>query len=128
MKYLLIAAWLLAAGSSSTVRADSTVVFNEIMYYPPTNESELEWVELYNQMSIDMDISNWSIANGIQFTFPEGTIIKGGGYLVVAISPQAFIAAAGYTNVYGPFTGRLSNSGEELDLFNNSHRLMDSIH
>ena len=28
------------------------------MYHPQTNETELGWVELHNQMSVDMDISN----------------------------------------------------------------------
>ncbi len=41
---------------------DSTVVFNEIMYNPPGDtDASLEWVELYNQMAVDMDLSRWSI-------------------------------------------------------------------
>jgi len=31
-------------------RADSVVVFNEIMYHPLTNEAQLEWVELQNKL------------------------------------------------------------------------------
>ena len=38
---------------------DSTVVFNEIMYHPQEEEDPLEWIELYNQMANDMDISGW---------------------------------------------------------------------
>src|SRR5437868_3807602 len=38
-----------------SLRADPAVVFNEIMYHPATNEANLEWVELYNQMAVDMD-------------------------------------------------------------------------
>jgi hypothetical protein len=54
-------------------------------------------------------------------------VVPGGGYIVVAISPAALAAATGYTNAYGPFVGRLSNSGERLELRNNNHRLMDWI-
>src|SRR6266496_1399886 len=109
------------------VNADSTVVFNEIMYHPPVNEPALEWIEFHNQMAVNMDISRWSVEGGVEFRFPEGTIVPGGGYLVVAISPAALAAATGYTNAYGPYVGRLSNSGERLELRNNNHRLMDWV-
>ena len=105
--------------------ADSTVIFNEIMYHPAANESAMEWVELHNQMAVDMDLSGWSLQGGIQYAFPAGTIIRGGGYRVVAISPGALAAATGLTNLLGPFLGRLSNSGERLELRNNNRRLMD---
>ena len=59
--------------------ADSTVVFNEIMYHPATNEASLEWVELHNQMAVDMDISNWSLQGSITYKFAEGTVLAGGG-------------------------------------------------
>ena len=38
---------------------------------------------------IDMDLSGWSIGGGISFEFAEGTVMPGGGYLVVAVSPAA---------------------------------------
>ncbi len=121
---LTVSAWLVAAPA----RADSTVVFNEIMYHPnATNEAQLEWVELHNQMAVDMDISGWSLAGGVQFTFAEGTVIGGGKYLVIATSPATLTAATGATNVLGPFTGRLANTGDTLDLRNNNQRLMDSV-
>jgi hypothetical protein len=109
------------------VRADSVVVFNEIMYHPESNEPLMEWVELHNQMSVNVDLSRWSIQGGIEYRFPEGTVIPGRDYLVVAISPGTLEEATGLTNVLGPFSGRLANSGERLDLVNNSGRLMDSI-
>ncbi|HEY5913300.1 MAG TPA: lamin tail domain-containing protein, partial [Verrucomicrobiae bacterium] len=108
-------------------RADSVVVFNEIMHHPLTNESVLEWVELHNQMAVNVDLSGWSLAGGIDYKFAEGTVIPGGGYLVVAISPPTLMGATGLTNVLGPFVGRLSNSGEKLELRNNNGRLMDSV-
>ena len=106
---------------------DSVVVFNEIMYHPETNEAELEWVELYNQMSVDIDMSGWSIRGGIVYDFPVGAIIPGRGYLVVAVSPSTLQGATGYTNAFGPFLGRLSNTGEELRLRNNNKRPMNVV-
>ncbi len=123
---LLVAVLLATCIGVSSVRADSVVVFNEIMYHPQTNESTLEWLELYNQMGVDVELSGWSIKGGIDYQFPEGTVIAGRSYLVVALSP-ASLMATGLTNVLGPFTGRLSNGGEKLELRNNNDRLMDEV-
>ncbi|MDB6110190.1 MAG: exported protein of unknown function, partial [Pedosphaera sp.] len=127
MTFRRIAIFALAVSCAFWSRADSTVVFNEIMYHPTTNEAALEWVELRNLMSVDMDLSGWSLANGIAYNFPAGTIIPGGGFLVVASAPTTLMAATGLTNVLGPFAGRISNSGETLDLLNNNLRVMDSV-
>jgi hypothetical protein len=109
------------------VRADSAVVFNEIMYHPLTNEAQLEWVELQNQMSVDIDMSHWSLDGGVDFRFPDGTILRAGSYLVVASSPATIAAATGITNVLGPLSNRLSNAGERLRLRNNDGRIIDQV-
>ncbi len=59
----------------SAAAVDSVVVFNEINYHPLDGAPGGEWVELHNQMAIDIDLSGWHIEDGINFTFPEGTII-----------------------------------------------------
>ena len=117
----------LLAATTGAVRADSVVVFNEIMYHPATNEPAFEWLELHNQMAVKVDMSGWSLTGGVSFTFPDGTVIAGGGYVVVALSPTDLKSATGLTNVLGPFSGRLANSGETLQLLNNSQRLMDEV-
>src|SRR5213075_783058 len=127
MRLLSLTTALCLLSAAVFSRADSVVVFNEIMYHPLTNEPALEWVELYNQMAVDTDLSGWALKGGIDFQFAEGTIISGGAYLVVAVSPSALSAATGLSNVFGPFTGRLSNAGEQLELRNNNNRLMDSV-
>jgi hypothetical protein len=101
---------------------DSTVVFNELMYHPLDGGSE--WIELHNQMAIDMDLSGWSLGGGVDYKFAPGTVVPGGGYLVVVAGNPA---TSGIPNAVGPFTGQLSNSGESIELYNNSARLMDAI-
>ena len=107
--------------------ADSTVVFNEIMYHPATNEAGLEWVELHNQMAVDMDISNWSLQGSITYKFAEGTVLAGGGYLVVGSTPSSLAGVVAQTNLYGPFMGQLVNGPSRLELRNNNQRLMDWV-
>ena len=117
----------LLIGSSLALGADSVVVFNEVMYHPETNEPALEWLELHNQMAVDVDLSGWTIGGGIQAEFAEGTIIPGGGYVVVAAAPAELASHTGLTNLLGPFTGRLSNNGDTLELRNNNNRVMDRL-
>ena len=102
-------------------------MFNEINYHPATNEAALEWIELHNQLAVDVDLSGWSLGGGIDFRFSEGAVIAGNGYCVIAASPVDLAKASGLTNVFGPFTNRLSNAGEKLVLRNNSQRLMDQL-
>jgi hypothetical protein len=114
---------LLASITASAV--DSVVVFNEVHYHPVTNESTSEWIELHNQMAIDIDLSAWSIRGEVEYTFPEGTIILGQGYLVIASDPAFLRAWTGSTNVIGPFSGRLNNSRGTLTLRDRNDRVMD---
>ena len=98
---------------------DSTVVFNEVFYNSAGVDAELEWVELHNQMAVDIDLSGWRIDGGIEYDFAEGTILHGGEYVVVAKNPGALALTTGFADALGPFTGSLSNAGEELVLYNN---------
>ncbi len=104
---------------------DSTVVFSEIMYNPRADQ-DLEWFELHNEMAVNMDLSGWRV-DGVDFTFPEGTVLLAGDYLVIAKSPTELEAANGIGNALGPYPGQLSNGGETLRLINNSDRIMDEV-
>jgi len=104
---------------------DAVVTFNEI-HYNPVITQDAEWIELHNQMAVRIDLSGWSLADGVSYTFPKGTVIPGGGHLVVAKTP-GHPSLAGVTGVLGPFSGSLSNSGETIDLLSSSGRLMDRL-
>ena len=106
---------------------DSTLVFNEIMYHPADDQNGFEWVELYNQLSINLDVSRWRLDGVIEFTFPEGTIAPGGSYLVVASNPLELATQSGFPDSLGPLSGQLSNTGEEIRLLNNNVRVMGRI-
>jgi hypothetical protein len=127
MRIPLTAVLALAVVLCRAAAVDSVVVFNEISYHPASNESANEWIELHNQMAIDIDLSGWHLEDGVNFTFAEGTIIPGGGYLLVASNPGALQGATGLNNVFGPFAGSLNNAGERLELRDRNDRLMDKL-
>jgi hypothetical protein len=106
---------------------DSVVVFNELMYNPAGDDESLEWIELHNQMAIDIDLSKWELTDGVNYTFPEGTIIPGRGYLLIAADLDSFEATTGIIGAQGPFTGQLNNSGESIRLRDRNNRELDRI-
>lgn len=117
---------LALASGVGVALADSVVVINEVMYHPAVKEPTMEWIELYNQNAVDVDLSGWRFSDGIDYQFPDNTVIKGRSYLVVAIDPAA-LQLTGATNVYGPFLGRLSNNGERIRLRDRNDRVMESF-
>ena len=66
------------------------LVINEIHYdsYPKTEKTE--FVELLNNRQTELDLSGWRFSDGIDFTFPTGTTIAAGAYLVLAEDSAAF--------------------------------------
>ncbi len=93
------------------------VVINEIHYDADPKTDAVEFVELYNTGVKSVDLSGWRFSKGIQFAFPDNTILEPSGYLVVAENPtelrRKFKLAAPL--VYGPYIKKLSN-GEVLTL------------
>jgi hypothetical protein len=94
------------------------LVVSEIMYHPTDPGGTLEFIELYNNRAVIEDLTNCAFTNGIQYVFEPGTKIEPKSYLVVARDPAALEAAYNITGVAGPFSGRLDNAGERIDLCN----------
>ena len=94
------------------------LVVSEIMYHPTDPGGTLEFIELYNNRAVIEDLTNCAFTNGIQYVFEPGTKIEPKSYLVVARDPAALEAAYNITGVVGPFSGRLDNAGERIDLCN----------
>ncbi len=116
-----VALFLLFSLAAALVPGHGQVVINEIMYRPGTTFPEntaLEFIELHNPTDAPVDISGWALTNGAGFTFPPGTTIAAGGFIVVASDPVAVQAAYGVTGVLGPWAAgaRLSNGGEKITL------------
>ncbi|MCX8157103.1 MAG: lamin tail domain-containing protein, partial [Verrucomicrobiae bacterium] len=114
-----ILAVLLAAGITISSHADSTVVFNELASRTTTLR-QYDWVELYNQLAVDMDLSGWTIDYQ---PLPDGTVIRGRNYLVVALGTNALpvLQSAGVTN----FVVLEAYLADRLTLRNNNGRVMD---
>jgi hypothetical protein len=79
-------------------------------------ESGEEWIELYNRSTSAVDLTGWALADAIDFTFPSGTILPAGGYLVVSNNAAALQAEYPGIAIVGNFDKSLSNSGDRIVL------------
>ncbi|MCX5638004.1 MAG: lamin tail domain-containing protein, partial [Planctomycetota bacterium] len=104
----------------------ATVVINEIHYNPDVKTELVEFVELHNPTAVDVNISGWYFSDGISYKFPPGTILKAGGYIIVAQDPcdintkwnSGRWPLVPLALVFGPCQGQLSNEGERIKLCN----------
>ena len=106
---------------------DSIVVFNELHYHPEGNNHSFEFIELYNQNSVNVDLTGWKLTGGVDYSFTENTIIEGGSFIVIALDPETIKEVSELGQVLGPYQGRLDNAGETIRLRNNNGRIMDEI-
>jgi hypothetical protein len=126
------------AGKTNAYPKVGPVVFGEIMYHPPelmvTNDNTRdEFLELKNITGSIVPLfdpayptNRWRLRGGVDFDFPSNTTIAANGTLImVSFDPTntatlaAFKAAYGVTNnltVFGPWSGKLDNSGEAIEL------------
>ena len=112
------------SGASSTIAVTYTgvddspvgnIVINEIMYNPVIPEAS--FIELFNlSANTAFDLSGWRL-NGIDFTFPSGTVLSNRGFLVICKNRTAFASAYGWgVPVLCEFDGHLDDGGETLSL------------
>jgi hypothetical protein len=108
----------LLAGSISIPLHGQSVVLNEVV---ADNQSGLEnaadfpdWVELFNNSSINVDLGDWSFTDEIllprKFVFPLGTVIPANGTLLVYCDNR--VTSPGLHSGFA-----LSDKGETLALF-----------
>lgn len=105
----------------------SALVITELMFHPLGDNPDggvhgEEYIELFNESAVSIDLSGYRFSRGISgangetdYTIPNGTVLPAGQYLVVAREPAAMVAR-GISRVIGPYGGNLKNSGERLTL------------
>ncbi|MDQ5876627.1 MAG: lamin tail domain-containing protein, partial [Thermoproteota archaeon] len=105
--------WLPSASASAA--NNNEILINEVELNPAGNDIGAEKVELYNPSSSAIDVNGWTISSTAgtraSVTINEQTIIPPEGFLIVDRDSQQW----------------LDNTGEGIELRNNSGILMDHI-
>ncbi len=103
------------------------LVVSEVMYHPLGDAGTLEFIELYNNRAVFEDLTGCAFTSGIRYAFEPGTIIGPKSYLVIAGDPAALEQSYGIIGVRGPFSGRLSNDGERIELSDGGGQIVISL-
>lgn len=101
---------------------------NEINYNP-ANGDVFEFIELVNTSTTEsIDLSGWTVSDGIDMTLPAGTIILPNTQALLVSSDSDFRADHGPAHyVVGEYNGGLSDSGETITLRTASGSVVDSL-
>lgn len=102
------------------------VIINEIHSRPDVKTEPVEFVELLNTGATAVDLSGWRLADAVDYTFPNGTSIGAGAYLVAGRDPGRLAAKFGITAL-GPWLGTLDNDGERIQLLNAAGGVEDEV-
>lgn len=123
----------ISSPAASNMSNPVNVIISEIMYHPyhPTPGAENireEYIEIFNRSGEPVNLLGCRFTNGVDFVFPNVTLGPA-EYLVVAADPNTFRAKyPSVTNVIGGWTGRLSNSGEVIELQDSAGGRIDKVH
>ncbi len=94
---------------------EEKIVINEIMYHPLLPDAA--FVELHNtSVSNAFDLSGWRFS-GINFTFPNGSVIEPGAFRLVVEDATVFAETYGPSlAILGEMSGGFDKGGETLTL------------
>jgi hypothetical protein len=111
-------------GTANVFAFNNSIVINEVMYQQrpltqtPFAEDPEQWVELYNRSASPVVLTGWTFSAGISYSFPTGTTIAPGDYLVVSNNAAALQAkwpgVAG--KIIGNFSSKIKHGGELLQI------------
>ncbi|MBN1817965.1 MAG: lamin tail domain-containing protein, partial [Sedimentisphaerales bacterium] len=121
------------AGIPDAQPEDVEIHFGSVEYSPASANQDQEYIQLLNPNSFEVDMSGWTIAGGVTYTFQPGTVISANGILYVSPNVSAFRARLTTPHggqgllVQGNYKGHLSSWGETLTLYNDTGVEVDSL-
>ncbi len=113
--------------SLNFVFLEGSIVINEIMYHPITEDNRDEYIELYNRGSGTVSLTGWRLSKAVRYDFADGTEMAPGEYLVVASDPDRIRVKYGIDNVVGPYDGVLANDGERIRLRDEYDNVVETV-
>ncbi len=125
--------WSSATGNGfpQTQAVKYLLVISEVYYDTVGNDGIEEWVEIYNNSPVSVDISGWKITDnngsGGTFTIPDGESIEPGSFYTIAADSTGFNALYGFdADLYGDLPA-LNNTGEALILKDARDAIIDAV-
>ncbi|NTU66828.1 MAG: PKD domain-containing protein [Candidatus Moranbacteria bacterium] len=72
--------------SGTSGSSDYDIRLNELLPYPKGEKNKDSYIEIYNGEDFEINLKDWMLKNNAKttkFVFPEGYVLKSGGYLTV---------------------------------------------
>ena len=96
-----------------SVSTISALIITEVELNPEGGSSGFEWIELYNDKSSDIDVSNWTLYDGLTsprkiYKIQNSTIVTKGEYYIIELS-----------------SSKLNNDGDFVTLYDSNNNKID---
>ena len=107
---------------------DSPVRITEVHFFPAPAQADAEFVEITNISAKPVDLSSWEVSGLGNMKLPAGTLVPGGGSIVIGKSVVAIEKlAGGRISIPATFAGKLRNEGETIRILDPQGRLADEM-
>ena len=100
---------------------------NEINYRAIEPLENIDFIELYNAGTQSVDLSGWFLTGGLKYTFPAGSNIASGAYLLIAADPALVQSTFGISGALGPWEGKLASSSDKVVLRTADYEVIDRV-
>jgi hypothetical protein len=104
-----------------------SVMISKIFYNSLNEPDKYEFIGIYNPSSLPVDLSGFMFTRGIEFTFPQGTILNAGNTIAISKGNLQPLAADYYPVIYKWTSGSLDNSGEAIQLTDSFGIIVDQV-
>ncbi|MBN2737695.1 MAG: CotH kinase family protein [Spirochaetales bacterium] len=108
-------------------RGEPSIMITGIYYNPLKDDSKTEFITLYNPGSQWVDLSSYKISKGIDFEFPQGTLLGPGEFYLLSKDPGLSLIGASSANSAQWTEGSLANEGEIIVLVNKYGMVVDYV-
>ena len=105
------------------------VIISEIHYNPSSaqgSDFDFEFIELYNSGPGGYDLSGHYFSQGFEYSFPDGSVLPSGDYMVLAIG-DTLVDMGILEDVVIWTSGNLSNSGESIEIKDSNGVVVDYV-
>lgn len=106
------------------ITSSAAVVVNEIAWMGTTVSANDEWIELYNNDAGSVDVTGWTLSDGVTLTITLTGTLPGNSYALLERTDDETVPAVTAFQVY---TGALANDGRTLTLRNTEGAVVDQV-
>jgi hypothetical protein len=104
-----------------------SVMISKIFYNEFNEPDKHEFIGIFNPASESVDLSGYVVTRGIDFTFPQGTLLNAGSTIVISKGNLQPLDPGYFPRIYQWNSGSLDNSGEVIQLTDSFGIVVDQV-